>query len=108
MNLEELREYKSQIQNLADKYRIDSDSIRVFGSVARGEEEKNSDKARLFHASDAIEHIFAYLQEDPARGNRTCDAIMRQLEIVGEACNHVSKEVKSENHHCLARNYSYA
>lgn len=57
----------------------------------------HSDKARLLHARDAIEHIFAYLQEDPARGNRTRDAVIRQLEIVGEACNHVSKEVKAGN-----------
>lgn len=43
MNLEELRKYKPAIQDLADKYRIDSDSIRVFGSVARGEAGENSD-----------------------------------------------------------------
>jgi predicted nucleotidyltransferase len=43
MNLEELRKYKPEIQNLANKYRIDSNSIRVFGSVARGEAGKNSD-----------------------------------------------------------------
>jgi len=57
----------------------------------------HSDKARLFHARDAIEQIFAYLEEDPKRGNRTRDAIIRQLEIIGEACNHVSKEVKEQN-----------
>ena len=43
MNLEELREYKPAIQELANKYRIDPDSIRVFGSVARGDAGKNSD-----------------------------------------------------------------
>lgn len=43
MNLEELRQYKPQIQELARKYLIDPDSIRVFGSVARGEETENSD-----------------------------------------------------------------
>lgn len=43
MNLEELRKHKLNIRNLANKYRIDPDSIRVFGSVARGEERENSD-----------------------------------------------------------------
>jgi uncharacterized protein with HEPN domain len=57
----------------------------------------HSDKARLFHARDAIEQIFIYLEEDASRGSRTRDAIIRQLEIIGEACNHVSKEVKEQN-----------
>ncbi len=57
----------------------------------------HSDKARLLHARDAIEQIFAYLEEDLSRGNRTRDAIIRQLEIIGEACNHVSKEIKEQN-----------
>lgn len=43
MNLDELRKYKSHIKNLANKYKIDPDSIRVFGSVARGEEKDDSD-----------------------------------------------------------------
>jgi predicted nucleotidyltransferase len=43
MNLSELRKYKPEIRNLASTYRIDPDSIRVFGSVARGEESENSD-----------------------------------------------------------------
>jgi len=43
MKLAELRKYKAAIINLANKYRIESDSIRVFGSVARGEEKENSD-----------------------------------------------------------------
>ena len=43
MNLNELRKYKPQIQNLANIYKIDPDSIRVFGSVARGEDNANSD-----------------------------------------------------------------
>mgnify|MGYP003393027222 CR=1 FL=1 len=57
----------------------------------------HSDRARLLHARDAIEHIFVYIGEDPARGNRTRDAVIRQLEIIGEACNHVSQEVKDSN-----------
>lgn len=43
MNLDELRKYKSAIRNLANSYRIDPDSIRVFGSVARGEASADSD-----------------------------------------------------------------
>lgn len=43
MNLEELRKYKPEIQNLANMYKIDPNSIRVFGSVARGDEDENSD-----------------------------------------------------------------
>ncbi len=49
MNLEELRKYKPQIQNLAREYKIDPDSIRVFGSVARGDASENSDIDLLVH-----------------------------------------------------------
>lgn len=43
MNLEQLRQFKPQIQALARQYRIDPDSIRVFGSVARGDAGEDSD-----------------------------------------------------------------
>jgi uncharacterized protein len=43
MNLEELRKFKPQIQALAREYKIDPDSIRVFGSVARGDATDVSD-----------------------------------------------------------------
>lgn len=43
MNLEQLRTYKPQIQALAREYKIDPDSIRVFGSVARGDANEASD-----------------------------------------------------------------
>ena len=43
MKLEELRKYKPQIQELAKKHLIEPNSIRVFGSVARGDSTKNSD-----------------------------------------------------------------
>ncbi|MEZ5691944.1 MAG: nucleotidyltransferase family protein [Rickettsiales bacterium] len=43
MNLNELRAYKSEIRELAIKYRIDPESIRIFGSVARNEEKEGSD-----------------------------------------------------------------
>jgi len=43
MNLEQLRKLKPQIQALARQYRIDPESIRVFGSVARGDAGPDSD-----------------------------------------------------------------
>jgi predicted nucleotidyltransferase len=43
MTLEELRKLKPQIQSLARQYKIDPDSIRVFGSVARGDNGTKSD-----------------------------------------------------------------
>jgi uncharacterized protein len=43
MTLEELRKFKPQIQELAIKCKIDPDSIRVFGSVARGDANESSD-----------------------------------------------------------------
>ena len=43
MNIEQLRQFKPQIQALARQYNIDPDSIRVFGSVARGDMEQDSD-----------------------------------------------------------------
>lgn len=49
MTLEELRTFKPQIQALARQYKIDPDSIRVFGSVARGDQGENSDVDFLVH-----------------------------------------------------------
>ncbi|MEI7669692.1 MAG: nucleotidyltransferase domain-containing protein, partial [Pseudomonadota bacterium] len=49
MDITELRRYKPQIQNLANSYKISPDSIRVFGSVARGDNSKNSDIDFLIH-----------------------------------------------------------
>lgn len=43
MNLEELRRYKPQLCALARAHRADPDSIRVFGSVARGDQSESSD-----------------------------------------------------------------
>lgn len=57
----------------------------------------HSDRARLLHVRDAIEHILVYIEEDQSRGNRTRDAVIRQLEIIGEACNHISQEIKDAN-----------
>ena len=41
MNLEELRKYKPQIEEIAAKYGVSN--IRVFGSVARGDARADSD-----------------------------------------------------------------
>ena len=49
MNLQQLRSFKPQIQDLARQYHIDPDSIRVFGSVARGAENEQSDIDLLIH-----------------------------------------------------------
>jgi len=43
MNLVQLRTFKPQIEALASQYKIDPGSIRVFGSVARGDAAENSD-----------------------------------------------------------------
>ena len=43
MTMEELRKLKPQIQALARQYFIDPESIRVFGSTARGEAGSASD-----------------------------------------------------------------
>lgn len=43
MNIEQLRDYKPQLCNLARIHHIDPDTIRVFGSVARGDESAASD-----------------------------------------------------------------
>lgn len=63
MNLEELRRHKPQILSLAGEYGISD--IRVFGSVARGEENANSDLDLLVHVPDTISLLqFARLQSD--------------------------------------------
>lgn len=49
MNLEEIRKLKPEIQALARQYKIEPESIRVFGSVARGEARDNSDVDFLVH-----------------------------------------------------------
>lgn len=55
MTLEELRKFKPQIQALARQYRIDPDSIRVFGSVARGDVRKKSDVDLLIHPKSSCD-----------------------------------------------------
>lgn len=53
-----------------------------------------SDRARLLHIRDTLETIFEYVDEDSSRSRRTQDAIIYQLQIIGEACNHISEATK--------------
>lgn len=50
MNLAELRTYKPQILEIAKQYGVSD--IRVFGSVARGDADEDSDVDLLVHVSD--------------------------------------------------------
>ena len=50
MNLEQIKtQYSSQILNLAKRRKVEN--VRIFGSVARGEENKKSDIDFLIHLS---------------------------------------------------------
>lgn len=59
----------------------------------------NSDRSRLLHIRDAIAEIFAYIEEDPSRGNRTRSAVICQLEVIGEASRHLSADIKAHYSH---------
>jgi predicted nucleotidyltransferase len=47
MNIETLRKYRDKILEIAHEYK--AENVRVFGSVARGEEKENSDVDFLVH-----------------------------------------------------------
>ena len=57
------------------------------------------DKQRLLHIRDAIENIFAFTKgmDEPAYISSIMvqSAVERQMEIIGEAVNSVSEELKS-------------
>lgn len=59
------------------------------------------DKIRLQHVVDSIEEIKTYLKdvefEDFREHSMMKNACIRQLEIIGEACGKVSKEIREEN-----------
>ena len=57
-----------------------------------------SDRSRLRHILDAIETIWEHVK-DSARDKKTRDAVIRQLEIIGEASRHVSPEIKQKYPH---------
>ena len=50
MTLEELRQYKPQILALAEQYGVEN--IRVFGSVARGDADEDSDVDLMIHTTE--------------------------------------------------------
>ena len=59
------------------------------------------DNARLQHILDAIAKIEAYITEQTfesfEENSMMLDACIRQLQIIGEACNKVSKALQEEN-----------
>lgn len=61
---------------------------------------KTGDKIRLQHILDAISEIEAYLEDrnfkDFMANSMMRFACIKQMEIIGEACNHVSDETKSK------------
>ena len=60
-----------------------------------------NDKTYLAHIRDAIETIEEYIQdvtyEQFASSKMIIDAVIRELEIIGEASNNVSPQFKQEN-----------
>jgi len=62
---------------------------------------KPGDKARLLHIANAISEIEAYVQgmnlEAFDQDSKTKFASIKQLEIIGEAANHLSKELKAKH-----------
>lgn len=62
MNLAELRTFKPQIMAIASQYGVRE--IKVFGSVARGDEDENSDVDLLIDRFDGTFLGFASLEID--------------------------------------------
>ena len=64
-------------------------------------QDRLGDKVRLQHALEAISKIQEYIEgetiESFAENTMVLDACLRQFQIVGEACNKVSKELQEEN-----------
>ena len=52
----------------------------------------------LYHIMECIEKIEAF-SADNARDDKTLSAIERQLEIIGEASNTISKDFRKEHNH---------
>ena len=57
-----------------------------------------TDKIRIQHILDAISETELYLKEvsfeEFLTNSEKCYATIKQIEIVGEACNHLSNELK--------------
>ena len=60
-----------------------------------------TDKIRIQHVLDAISEVEKYIKavsyEDFLENSEKRFATIKQIEIVGEACNHISNELKQEN-----------
>ena len=59
----------------------------------------SGDRIYLLHMSDAIRRITAYAadgEEAYHRDERTQDAILRNLEVIGEATKHLSDELRDQ------------
>lgn len=63
--------------------------------------DKLGDRVRLLHIREAIGEIFQYVEEvtfdEFTENSMMRNACIRQLEIVGEACNRLSDEIKEES-----------
>lgn len=59
------------------------------------------DKVRLFHIIDAIDEIEIYTEnvtlDDFVKNSMMFNATLRQLEIIGEACNRLSEQLLQNN-----------
>lgn len=55
----------------------------------------NRDVVRLQHILDAIDEILEFSEHDP-HDRKTILAIERNIEIIGEACRHLSEELKAK------------
>ena len=55
---------------------------------------KPTDDDRASHIREAIDRIQSWTNTYP-HNELYCSAVMRQLEIIGEAANHLSDEIKA-------------
>lgn len=77
MNLEELRQHKSEILRVTEGYGISN--VRVFGSVARGEADEESDVDLLVHVPETLSLLrFAGLC------NRLSEILETKVDVVPE------------------------
>ncbi len=64
-------------------------------------QDRLGDKVRLQHALEAISKIQEYIEgetaESFAKKSMVLDACLRQFQIIGEACNKVSKALQEES-----------
>ncbi len=62
---------------------------------------KQGDKARLLHIYEAIQELESYLKDkdytDFLTNSMFRFACIKQLEIIGEAANHLTEQIKSES-----------